>query len=150
MLPLIFNVSNLFALVILAIIVFVFWEPYFRGTTQEAVVDGFERVRGNDERDPAVYYNIRFMYRLQKAGKRYYCFSTRKFDTQKEAMDAFPKGTQVQVRIQKSKEQGRQMCWILSDKKDMKQALLYTIFAAVGVSAVVIGYAAFQYFSGLK
>lgn len=144
MISAIFNVSNLFALVILAIIVYVFWEPYFRGKTVEAIVDGYDRVRGNDDRDTNVYYCIRFMYRLQKAGKRYYCFSSRKFDTQKEAMESFPKGTTVKVRYSKSKEKDKQMCWILSDNKDQKQALLYTLFAAAGVTAVVVGYAIFQ------
>ena len=140
----IFNVSNLFAMVIFAIVVYVFWEPYFRGTTVEAVVDGYDRVRGNDERDTNVYYCIRFMYRLQKAGKRYYCFSSRKYDTQKEAMENFPKGTTVKVRYKKAKENGKQMCWILTDNKDQKQALLYTLFAAAGITAVVVGYAIYQ------
>ncbi len=148
MFPLIFNVSNLFALVIMAIIVYVLWEPYIRGTKLTANVDGYERVRGNDDKDVSIYYCIRFVYRLQKAGKRYYCFSSRKYDTQKEAMDNFPKGSAVDIRISKSKENGRQTCVILSDNKDKKQALMYTIFAAVGVTAVVVGYAAFQYYSG--
>ena len=149
MFSLIFNTSNLFALVIMAIIVYVFWEPYIRGTTVTAMVDGYERVRGNDDKDTNIYYCIRFMYRLQKAGKRYYCFSNRKFDTQKEAIDSFPKGAEVQVRYSKSKDNnGRQTCVILSDRKDMKQALMYTIFAGLGVLAVVVGYAAFRYYTG--
>jgi hypothetical protein len=30
----------------------------------------------------------------------------------------------------------------------MKQALMYTIFAGLGVLAVVVGYAAFRYYTG--
>ena len=146
----VFNVSNLFALILFLVFIYVFWEPFIRGKAIEATVDGYVHTKEMDEKDKNLYYCIRFMYRLQKSGKRYFCYSKRKFDTQKEAMEAFPKGTPVRIKYLPPDSSGRSEAVILSDSKDRNKALLYTLYAFLGISAVVFGYSIFGAKIGLK
>lgn len=150
MISAIFNVSNLFALILFLFFAYVFWQPFIRGKVVDATVDGFVHTKETDEKDKNMYYCIRFMFRLQKSGKRYYCYSKRKFDTQKEAMENYPKGTAVKVKYLPPDNTGRSEAVIISDNKDRNQALLYSLYAFLGISAVVIGYAVFGSGLGLK
>jgi hypothetical protein len=136
----VFNSTNLLILLVVLFLCYTFWEIYLRGTTVDAVVDGYEKAPARDEKEKDLYWCVRFMYRTQKGGKRCFCYSKRRFNTQPEAIGLFPRGTELKVRYFKASSSNRAECVILSDSKDRNQALFYTLIAFGAGIALAIGY----------
>lgn len=147
MIGMIFNVTNLLILIIVAMICYTFWQPYIRGKKRTAVVDGY--CHPKDEQDSKnVVWCCRLMYRESKGGKRLYCCTRSTYDTREELRTKFPKGAEVEIRCY---DNGRDepVAVILSDKEYFRQQMMYSLAALLGGIGVAVGYQLLLHYTGV-
>lgn len=142
----IFNGTNLLILIIFGFFSFGFWMPYFKGKKYEAVVDGYAHPEKGEKRE--LEWVIKFMYR-EENGRRNYCYSKRVFDTHAEAIEQYPKGAKVDIRVYKeTKNDINEQAIIMTDNTDLKRTLFYTFAAIVCCIALGVGFKMFDTYFG--
>lgn len=132
-------IGTIFVVAVFAVILlYIIWKPYLRGKKVQAVVDGHCHPADGEDRE--LIYICRFVYRDQKGGKKQYCYSRRRFDTQAEARAEYPKGKEVELRVFDNPDRkDMPNAMIMGDQSDLRRTILYTVALLVGVSAVLVG-----------
>ncbi len=140
MLPSIISPANVIMFFVGLYVLYVFWKPYLTASKpMEAIVDGYEHPKGATDQTEANSYFVRFMYRPQKAGKRYYCLSKNSFDFKEDAKAAYPKGQTFMIRTYED-DQKQSRCLITTDTADRNRNILYSLAVVIGVTALIVGY----------
>ncbi len=142
----IFNVTNLIILIIFGVFEFAFWSPYLKNKRTDGTVENYVHPFKGDKRE--LTFVCKIMYRDEK-GRKKYCYSKQVFDTLKEAAQYYPKGAKVQIRVfHEASGDEYDQAMIVSDFRDKKRSLFFTLAALVCCTACAFGFQMYQYYFG--